>query len=614
MTRLSLALAACLFPLSAGGVPQAPASASLAGVWASENVFGPSVRGELTIDARRPEWQAKISGFDVPVRRDKLGAGAQARRGDAIAFSLPGDAGEFRGRVSAGGMAVTGDWIQPAGIANNNRYATPVRLSQGPRGVWTGRVDPLDDRVSFYLSIRQAADGSVTAFIRNPDYNYFRRRLYRVDASDARGTQATPVTQVTQVTQVTLTNAERADDRLTGTYELQGDRLSLPTLSGHPPLEFTRRSPGAVTGLFARAPDGAPYAYHKPETADDGWPTAALADVGMDSGPLRELVEKILTADVQDNPVNIHSLLVARHGKLVFEEYFYGYGRQLTHDTRSASKTYGPVLAGIARGRGANIAPDTPVYGQYPEYRPFDHWDARKDRLTLRHLMTMTSGLACDDNDDSSPGQEDTMQEQRSQPDWYKYTLDLPLVRDPGGEKAIYCSAGMNLIGGVVKNATGTWLPEFFDTYLARPLQFGTYHMNLTPTGEAYMGGGLAVRPRDGIKLGQLYLSRGLWNGRRVVPSAWVEESTASHSSFAPMIDGDLNHQYGYGWHINPLKTAGRTYRSFSAGGNGGQIVMVIPELDMVVAFNGGSYGEFSKWYRWSLDLVPQYIIPAVKK
>ena len=80
------------------------------------------------------------------------------------------------------------------------------------------------------------------------------------------------------------------------------------------------------------------------------------------------------------------------------------------------------------------------------------------------------------------------------------------------------------------------------------------------------------------------------------------------------MIDIDLDHQYGYGWHINPLKTPGHVYRSFAAGGNGGQIVVVIPELDMVVAFNGGSYGEFAKWYRWSLELVPQYIIPAVEK
>jgi CubicO group peptidase (beta-lactamase class C family) len=312
--------------------------------------------------------------------------------------------------------------------------------------------------------------------------------------------------------------------------------------------------------------------------------------------------------------VNIHSLLIARHGRLVVEEYFYGHTRERTHDTRSASKTYGPVLAGIARDLGAKIGPETPVYSLFPQYKPFGHWDDRKNRITLQNLMTMTSGLACDDNDDSSPGQEDTMQEQRSQPNWYKYTLDLPMTHDPGGENAIYCSAGMNLIGGAVSNVTGAWLPEFFEKNLARPLQFHTYHMNLTPTGDAYMGGGLSIRPRDEIKLGQLYLSGGLWNGRRVVSPAWVAESTTPHSNFAPMIDIDLGHQYGYGWHINPMKAAGHTYRSFSAGGNGGQIVVVIPELDMVVAFTGGSYGEFNKWYRWSLELIPQYIIPAVKK
>ena len=86
---------------------------SLVGVWGSENVFGPSVRGELIIDARRPEWRAKIAGYDVPIRRTKR----------AIAFSVPDDAGEFRGHVSADKRAITtitGDWIQPAGMANNN--------------------------------------------------------------------------------------------------------------------------------------------------------------------------------------------------------------------------------------------------------------------------------------------------------------------------------------------------------------------------------------------------------------------------------------------------------------------------------------------------------------
>ena len=135
--------------------------------------------------------------------------------------------------------------------------------------------------------------------------------------------------------------------------------------------------------------------------------------------------------------------------------------------------------------------------------------------------------------------------------------------------------------------------------------------MNLMPTGEAYMGGGLYLRPRDELKLGQLYLAAGVWNGRRVVSKDWVQQSLVAYSVFDPQTDFDASHEYGYGWHINHLSSAGRVFRTYSAGGNGGQIVMVIPELDLVVGFNGGSYGEFMKWYRWGLQLVPQYIIPA---
>ena len=572
--------------MTKGSGPQTSRADVLVGVWGSENVFGPAVRGELTIDGRQPIWRARIAGFDVPIQRE---AGA-------ITFSLAGDAGKFRGHVSSNEKSITGDWTQPSGIANNNRYATPIHFAQAKSAIWTGQVVPLDDRVSFFVSIQRAQDGSLTAFIRNPDFNYFRRRLYRVEVGR---------------TKVALTNTETASDHVLGTYDPKSDRLSLHVLFSHPPIEFTRRKDADAVGLFPRALGGTPFVYRKPDATDDGWSTASLSDVGLDPQPISALVEKILSTNLQDNPLNIHSLLIARHGKLVFEEYFYGYTREQAHDTRSASKTYGPVLVGIARDRGFPLSPETPVYPLFPQYKPFAHWDDRKNRLTLRDLMTMTSGLACDDNDGASPGQEDNMQSQHSQPDWYKYTLDLPLARDPGGDKAVYCSAGMNLVGGVVRNVTGIWVPEFFEENLAQPLQFRTYHMNLTPTDEAYMGGGLSIRPRDEIKLGQLYLAGGLWNGRRILSSAWVEESTAPHSNFAPMIDVDLNHQYGYGWHINPLKTPDHVYRSFTAGGNGGQIVVVIPELDMVIAFNGGSYGEFNKWYRWSLELVPQYILRA---
>ncbi len=228
--------------------------------------------------------------------------------------------------------------------------------------------------------------------------------------------------------------------------------------------------------------------------------------------------------------------------------------------------------------------------------------------------MTMTSGFACDDNDDASPGNEDNVQSQTAQPDWYKYTLDLPMAAEPGGKHAVYCSAALNLVGGTVAHATHAWLPVFLERYLARPLQFGTYHMNLMPTGEGYMGGGLYLRPRDELKLGQLYLSGGIWHGTRIVSEDWVRQSTTAYSTFDPQTNYDAPHEYGFGWHINRLQVGDQVFRAYSAGGNGGQIVMVVPDLDLVVSINGGSYGEFTKWYRWGLQLVPQYIIPALSQ
>ncbi len=554
----------------------------LAGIWASELDFGPQVRGELTIDGRATTWRAQISGFDVSVRHED----------NQIHFALPGDQGEFRGHLSQDAQALFGQWIQPAGEIFNNRYASPVRLVSLGSSVWRGSVVPLDQRLSVYISVQPGPDGALVAFIANPEMNFFRRRKYKVERNGS--------------TIMFIADGQK----LEGTYEERSGVLSLRIVDFMPPFHFAHRKERDAIGFFPHVLTDR-YLYRKPIAESDGWATASLADVGLDERTISGLVEKVLSADPADNPVYIQSLLIARHGKLVLEEYFYGFDKERTHDMRSASKTFATVLTGIARDRGAKLGPQTPVYPLFAPYKPFANWDRRKERVTLRNLMTMTAGNACDDNDDSSPGNEDHMQNQPEQHDWYKYTLDLPMLRDPGGEHAVYCSADLNLVGGAVAMATGKWLPEFFDENLARLLQFGHYHLNLMPTGEAYMGGGAYLRPRDELKLGQLYLNGGTWNGRRVVSKEWVEHSISDHSSFTPALDIEGEHRYGYGWHIHDLKFGGRVLRDYGAGGNGGQLVIVIPKLDMVVGINGGSYGEFRKWYRWELELVPQYIISA---
>ena len=132
---------------------------------------------------------------------------------------------------------------------------------------------------------------------------------------------------------------------------------------------------------------------------------------------------------------------------------------------------------------------------------------------------------------------------------------------------------------------------DLFARYIATPLEFGRYHVNLTPTGEMYGGGGIYLRSRDALKLGQLYLDGGKWNGVQVVSKEWVERSTTPVATFArPMSPNDRDHRYGYGWHIHDTIVDGRTHRWYEANGNGGQWVMVFPTLDLVVGITGGKY------------------------
>jgi CubicO group peptidase (beta-lactamase class C family) len=581
LTRLlSVALlAGCGLAIASAADPTSSA-ASLIGLWAGGLTLPPSAHGELMIDGRKSEWRATILGISAPVRRDK----------DAVAFVLPNNAGEFRGRI-VDSKTIHGHWIQPANEINDNRYATPVELLQAGDKIWHGNVEPLQGRLSLFMSIQRGDDGSIMAVIRNPELNLFRRNVYRVDATGNRLT----FSDAKNPSQFDATLNESASEL----------RARLPNIDKE--IAFKPRKIADAAGFRPIA--GRDYNYDQPVATHDGWATARLSDVDLDSKLILVLVEKILHVDPLDNPFPIHSLLIARHGKLVADYYFYGYDEDRPHDMRSASKTFTPMLVGIARDRGAKIDIDTPGYAQFSEYKNFANPDPRKSRIMVRDLMTMTSGLACDDNDDASPGNEDNMQQQKAQPDWYKYALDLPMVRDPGGEKAVYCSAGINLLGGLVRNATHTWLPEFFYENVAKPLQIQTYHWNLMPSGDGYAGGGLYLRPRDQLKLGQLYLNGGNWNGKRIVSKDWAERSTSRQSSFGPTLGAD--HDYGYGWHLYHFEVGGRSYRAYGAGGNGGQIVMVIPDLDLVVGFTGGAYGEFAKWYKWQLELVPQFIIPA---
>jgi CubicO group peptidase (beta-lactamase class C family) len=572
----SIALSFALFmSLLAPALAQtATPPTALAGLWGTEKDFGPNVSGRLTIARAPSELVATIGAAHTPV----------TLAGEELRFALPGNQGKFRGRLHDG--ALEGFWIQPATPVLGVEYASPIAFAGG-KGHWTGTVAPLADRLTLYLSITAQADGHLAAFLRNPQMNLGRGHEFAVTQSGS---------------DVTLTDTKTHQPIMRG--KLSRDALTLVYLGPNIEFDFARRDPATAMGFNERAL-AQPYVYAPPAARDDGWKTGTLGDAGIDEKAIAALARSIAdTKAAAGTTPYIDALLIARHGRLVFEEYFDGFDRDTPHTLRSAGKTLTSILLGAAIDHGAPIAVTTPVLSLFPG--PIGNPDPRKDRMTIENLLTMSSGLACDDDDDNSPGNEDTMQNQSAEPDWYKYTLDLPMLGAPG-EKAIYCSGGVNVVYGALRNATRRWVPELFDDYLARPLDIKRYYMNLRPTEDAYGGGGIFIAPRDALKFGQLYLDGGVWNGKRVVSKAWVDASTATHAK----IHDDST--YGYNWWLFKLKVGDKTYDEYEAGGNGGQIIAVIPALDTVILINAANYGRFDIWYKFQTDLIPNVILPAMK-
>ena len=564
---------------------QTRAVGSVEGLWGAETRLGIPIAGDLTVDGRNGKWWASIGGYEVPA----------SLADDRLTFALPAHAGSFRGHFDSLSHNLRGEWIQPGGVILDPQYATPIALHPISANVWRGEVVPLEQRLSAYLLI-SSNNGTLTAVASNPEGNFFRRRVYTVTQDQ------------------TSISLEANGKKFKGVYDQQADTLSVQLVDWLPPFSFTRKTPNDALGFYPRVPSAREqWVYSQPIDSKDGWSVSTLKHEDMDEAPIANLMEKIIRADPTSSALRIQSLVIARHGRLVLEEYFYGFSRDRVHDMRSAGKTFAPVLVGLARQQGAQLRPDSPVYPLFSADAPFANPDDRKKSMTLRDIMTMTAGNACDDNDDASPGNEDRMQSDGQQPDWYKYTLGLPMKKQPGGEQAVYCSGDLNLVGGAVAAYTKTWLPDFFEAHVARPLQFGRYYLNLMPNGQAYMGGGAYLTPRDQLKLGQLYLAGGVWNGQRLLSKEWVTDSTSSHSQFAKDRSLGQEHDYGYGWHLHELHSDGKIYKTFAAEGNGGQFVIAIPALDLVVGITGGAYGEFDQWYRWELELVPEFIIRAVE-
>ncbi len=564
----------------APGTSKSKGAQKLLGVWKAQREFPPEASGSLVVQRKGSVWKARIAGYTAAVTFTD----------GVLSLELPGSKGEFRARISDEADTVTGHWVQPPVVSMNVKFATPVKLTRDSLGRWLGIVEPMRDYVTFFLKIRTDSSGRISALLRNPQFNV--GRFFNITNVTIKGDD------------IEFLEEGREGTRLPGKYYEGQEMFSIMIPDAGGTYDFWRVDE-SLSDFYPRSKSNPEYIYSQPVESNDGWEVASLKDVGMDTEPIEELVRHIASAGIDSiNSQYIQALLISRKGKLVVEEYFHGYNGQEPHDTRSASKSITTTLVGAAINSGYPLDGSTNISEVFYTPKERKLLDSRMKKMTLEHLMTMTSGFACYDGDRDSPGNEDVMQSQSEQADWARFTLDLPMEHEPG-EHAAYCSGGMNLVGAVVSKVTGLWLPDFFQRRYAEPLQLGLYHMNLTPSGEGYGGGGLRLTGRDFLKLGYLYSNDGMWNGRRVLSSDWVRNALSKHSHM-------WNEDYGYGFWLIDYQYKGRKVKAFYAGGNGGQYVIGVPELDLLVTFLAANYGQ-KVMHVTKREYVPQYILRAIR-
>ena len=349
-----------------------------------------------------------------------------------------------------------------------------------------------------------------------------------------------------------------------------------------------------------------------PPQTGDGWLTTSPAEVGLDAGKLAQAVARIRAGTYE----NVHSLLIVKDGKLVFEEYFRGYtwgyaedeyrgelvdfDQDTLHNLASVTKSFTSALVGITIDRGFIGGVEDKLFTFFPEYAHLK--DSRKDDITLEHLLTMTSGLSWNEMELPYSNRGNDLIQLFYMSDPVEYILAKPVVAEPG--TAWYYNGGnTNLLGEVIRQATGQRMDAFAEQHLFAPLGIVDYEWDFINPDMIHASGNLRLRPRDMAKFGYLYLNGGVWNGEQIVSGAWVEASTRAHA-VPRWADG-----YGYQWWLRTYQSGAAAVDAYYAAGWGGQEIIIFPNPGMVVVFTGGNYVD-----EFPVDeIVTRYILPAVK-
>jgi len=378
---------------------------------------------------------------------------------------------------------------------------------------------------------------------------------------------------------------------------------------------------GVYLGITLSGPS-IPYTYQPPENINDGLDVGTLDEVSIDS----ELIEKAVNGINRGRYREVHSILIFKDDKLVLEEYFEGHeyqwdapdhhgelvtwNRSMSHALQSVTKSITSTCIGIAIDNGFIESVHQSIFDYLPEHQHLNI--DGKDKITIEHLVTMTSGLEWDewsaplssrDNDIIEIWFQDAEQDK----DPVTYALERPLVHEPG-TSFTYSGGNMIVLGEIIKYATNMTIDEFSGKYLFEPLGIDSFDWWIRfESGVFETGGGLKMTPRDMVKIGVTFLNDGVWDGEQIISEQWVEKSAipfADNKGIDVPGTDKRNVGYSYTWWTKEYPESDM----FFAGGWGGQNIFVFPELNTVVVTTGGTYTRSTRL----MSLLERYIIPAL--
>lgn len=325
------------------------------------------------------------------------------------------------------------------------------------------------------------------------------------------------------------------------------------------------------------------------------------------SQPLLNTMDSLVNSGKYER---ITSILIAKDGDVLFEKYYNGNNASSKHNVRSGTKTIATFLTGMAIDKGYIKSEKDKIFKYLQHKLPVKNPDKRKEDITIEDLLTMSSVLECDDSNHFSRGQEERMYFIE---DWTQFLLDLPIRSYPFGPKPedqpygrafAYASAKSAAVAEIVESAIGMKADEFLKENLFKPLRIENYTLHYTPMGIINTAGGSEYRSRDFLKLIQLCLNEGKWEGRQIISSDWIQKATT------PKANARENVDYGYFLWINDFGQEKR-FKAYYMSGNGGNKMVAIPDLDLTVVITTTNYNNRNA-HNYTDELMNNYIVPAM--